>query len=80
MLLSARTNQLQAAVRPVVVNDDGALGKLLGELHAKRERLGLPRLGKHRLALVSRQPRQCLEPLGSNMDLAGHISRFLTVQ
>ena len=25
---------------------------LLGELHCERERLGLPRLGKHRLALV----------------------------
>jgi hypothetical protein len=37
---------------------------LLGELHPKRERLGLPRLGKHRLALVSRQPRQRLEALG----------------
>src|ERR1700738_1421695 len=37
---------------------------LLGELHRERKRLGLPRLGKHRLALVSRQPRQRLEALG----------------
>jgi hypothetical protein len=35
-----------------------------GELHRERERLGLPRLGKHRLAFVSRQPRQRLEALG----------------
>jgi hypothetical protein len=34
---------------------------LLGELHRERERVGLLRLGKHRLALVSRQPRQRLE-------------------
>lgn len=34
---------------------------LLGELHREGERVGLLRLGKHRLALVSRQPRQCLE-------------------
>src|SRR5258708_21945814 len=37
---------------------------LLGELHRERKRLGLPRLGKHRFALVSRQPRQRLEMLG----------------
>jgi hypothetical protein len=37
---------------------------LLGELHRQRERLGLPKLGKHRLALVLRQPRQRLEALG----------------
>ena len=37
---------------------------LLGELQRERERLGLPRLSKHRLALVSRQARQRLEALG----------------
>ena len=40
---------------------------LLGELDRERERLGLPSLGKHRLALVSRQARQRLEALGSNI-------------
>src|SRR5258708_26807226 len=34
---------------------------LLGELHRERKRLGLPRLGKHRPALVSRQPRQRMD-------------------
>src|SRR5262245_32242118 len=37
---------------------------LFGELHRERERLGLPRLGKHRLALILRQSRQGLETLG----------------
>src|SRR6516165_10760534 len=37
---------------------------LLGELHRERKRLGLPRLGKHPLSLVSRQPWQRLEALG----------------
>jgi hypothetical protein len=37
---------------------------LLGELYRECERLGLPGLGKHRLALASRQPRHCLEALG----------------
>src|SRR5258708_5913302 len=36
---------------------------LLGEFHRERERLGLPRLGKHRFALVSRQPPQRLATL-----------------
>ena len=37
---------------------------LLGELHCERERLGLPRFGKHRLTLVSRQPRKRFQALG----------------
>ena len=38
---------------------------LLGELDGERERLRLPRFGEHRPALVTRQPREIGELLGS---------------
>ena len=36
---------------------------LLGEFHGERKRLSLPRLGKHRPAVVARESRQRLQAL-----------------
>ena len=45
---------------------------LLGELDGERERLRLPRLGKHRPAFVARQARQRRERQGFRVnDQAG---------